>query len=149
MRIVLDTNVLARAVRPGSLAAKVLAQIISSPHLLVLSPVLLAEVARVLRYPRLRAMHGLDDAGIDAFVLHLQTAAIVVNVGPSDVVSVVPKDADDDWIIATAVIGAADVICTRDTDFDDAPVRTYCQQHGIRVLSDLALLNLLTASSGP
>lgn len=149
MRIVPDTNVLARAIRPGSLAAKVLSQIITGPHLLVLSPVLLAEVARVLRYPRLRAIHGLDDPGIDAFVSQLQAAALLVNVGPSNVVPVVPKDPDDDWVIATAVLGTADVICTRDTDFDDPPVQAYCQQHGIRVVTDLALLNLLAVSPGP
>ena len=148
MRIVPDTNVLARAARPGSLAAN-LSQVISGPHLLVLSPLLLSEVARVLRYPRLRAMHGLDDPGIDAFVLHLQAAAFVVNVGPSDIVPVVLKDPDDDQVIATAVVGKADAICTRDTDFDDPPVLAYCQQHGLRVLTDLTLLGLLTASPGP
>jgi putative PIN family toxin of toxin-antitoxin system len=148
MRVVPDTNVLARAARPGSLAAKVIAQI-TGPHQLVLSAVLLVEVARVLRYPRLRAMHGLDDQDIDLFVSHRQSAAFVVNIGPSDLVPVVPKDPDDDWVIATAVIGNAEVICTRDTDFDDPLVQTYCQQHGIRVMTDLALLNLLTASPGP
>jgi len=61
-----DTNVLARAARPGSLAARVLAQIITGPHLLPLSPVMLAKVARVLRYPRLLAMHGLNDQSIAA-----------------------------------------------------------------------------------
>jgi putative PIN family toxin of toxin-antitoxin system len=149
MRIVPDSNFLARAARSGSLAAKVLAQIITGPHLLIVSPALLAEVARVLRYPRLRALHGLDDQGIDAFVSSIQAAASVVTVGPSDVVPVVPKDSDDDWVVATAVVGTAEVICTRDTDFDDPPVRAYCQQHGIRIMTDLALLGLLTAPPGP
>jgi hypothetical protein len=94
-------------------------------------------------------MHGLDDHGINVFVAQLQAAAYVVNVGPGDVAPVVPTDPDDDWVIATAVVGAADVICTRDTDFDGPPIQTYCQQHGIRVMTDLALLNLLTTSPGP
>lgn len=149
MRIVPDSNVLARAARPGGLAAKVLSQIITGPHVLVLSPVLLSEVARVLRYPRLQTKHGLDEQGIDAFVLQLQMAASLVNVGPGEIVPVVQKDPDDDWVVATAVIGKADAICTRDTDFDDPPVLAYCQHHGIRVITDLSLLALLGTAPGP
>jgi predicted nucleic acid-binding protein len=149
MRIVPDSKFLARAARPGSLAAKVLAQIITGPHLLIVSPALLAELARVLRYLRLRALHGLDDQGIDAFVSSIQAAALVVTVGPSDVVAAVPKDPDDDWVVATAVVGTAEVICTRDPNFNDPVVRAYCPQHGIRIMTDLTLLGLLTAPPAP
>ncbi len=105
MRIVPDTNILARAARPDSLAAKVLTHVITGPHVLVLSPFLLAEVARVLRYPRLRAAYGLDDQAVDDYVLHLQGAAFVVTPGPGDLVPVVTKDPDDDHVLATAVVG--------------------------------------------
>jgi putative PIN family toxin of toxin-antitoxin system len=127
MKIVCDTNVLARAARGGSLAAKVVSRIIAGPDVLLLSPVILSEVARVLRYPRMLAMHGLDDKGIDEYVLHLQAAALLVNLDPSDIVPVVQKDPDDDNVIATAVVGRADVICTRDTHFSDPSVEAYCQ----------------------
>ncbi|HEX5273145.1 MAG TPA: putative toxin-antitoxin system toxin component, PIN family [Gemmataceae bacterium] len=149
MRVVPDTNVLARAARRGTLAARVIAQLLSAPHLLILSPALVAEMTRVLRYPWLRAMHGLDDPGIDTYVSQLQAAALVLSVGPGDIVPVVANDPDDDWVVATAVVGAAEVICTRDTDFDPPAVRAYCQQHGIRILTDLELLNLLAAPPGP
>jgi predicted nucleic acid-binding protein len=57
MRIVLDTNVLARAVTgPGGPAGELLRRV-QRDHLLVLSPFLITELARVLRYP------GADSAG--------------------------------------------------------------------------------------
>jgi uncharacterized protein len=149
MRAVLDTNVLARAARPGSFAATVLTELISGPHLLILSPWVLSEVARVLRYPRVLAMHGLDDQAIDAFVLQLQTAALVVDPAPTDIIPVVKSDPDDDHLIATAVVGKAEVICTRDKHFNDPAVRSYCQNQSIRILTDAdLLLQLRAASSG-
>src|SRR5436305_1568005 len=128
MHIVFDSNFLARAVRSGSLAAKTLALVVAGPHELLLSPFILSEVARMLRYPRMLAMHGLVDHAIDARVLHLQTAPMLVN--PSAIVPIVKRDPDDDQVVAASVIGKADVICTRDTDYDNQ-VRAYCQQHGI------------------
>jgi predicted nucleic acid-binding protein len=69
MRIVLDTNVLARAVRGGTgPAAELLGLVMVPPHTFLLSPFLLLELSRVLRYERLRKLHQLDDAQIDAYV---------------------------------------------------------------------------------
>jgi putative PIN family toxin of toxin-antitoxin system len=143
MRIVFDTNVASRAIRSGSLAAKLLSRIVTGQHILVFSPFLLSEIARALRYPRMLTMHGLDNEGIDAFVMSLQIGAFLVNPGLADIVPVVQKDPDDDHVIAAAVVGKTEVICTRDSHFDEPVVRAYCQQHGIRILSDLALLEEL------
>jgi predicted nucleic acid-binding protein len=64
MRIVCDTNILLRAfVTPGGSAAELLATI-ASEHVLVMSPYLLAELLEVLRRPKIRALHGLDEQGI-------------------------------------------------------------------------------------
>ena len=100
MRVVLDTNVSARAARPNSFAATVLSEIIAAQHFLILSPWMLSDLARVLRYPRMRAVHGLDDQAIDAFVLDLQKAAVIVNPGPSEIIAVVKNDPDDDNVVA-------------------------------------------------
>ena len=149
MRIVIDTNVLARASRGGTgLAAEVMRRVSVPPHVLIGSPFRLSELARVLRYPRMRKLHGLDDAEIDAYVQAVQSAALMVNLPPGIPAAVVPKDPDDDPIIATAVAGQAEIICTRDRHLWDANVQQYCTAHGIRILTDVELLQLLR-SQGP
>jgi predicted nucleic acid-binding protein len=55
MRILLDTNVLARAASgPPSLANELVTAATEPQHTLLLSPFLLAELSRVLRYDRLQ-----------------------------------------------------------------------------------------------
>ncbi len=141
MRILLDTNILARSARGGTgPAAELLRHAVAQPHVLIVSPFLLSELARALRYPRLRAVHGLDDAGIDTYVQNIQSAAVVVNPSASRAASVVPHDPDDDPIVATAVAGSVEVLCTRDRDLRRPEVRAYCTQHGIRIMSEVELL---------
>jgi hypothetical protein len=48
----------------------------------------------------------------------------------------VKKDPDDDNVIAAAIMGKAAVICTRDKDFDEPPIHAYCQQNGIRIMTE-------------
>ena len=69
MRVVLDTNILARsAYRLEGPAAEVLDRVCASPHLLILSPSILDELRRVLHYPRFRAFHLLSDEAIARFI---------------------------------------------------------------------------------
>ena len=62
MKIVLDTTILVRA-NEGSygLARERLTNIVESEHRLLLSNEMLHELARVLRYPRLREFYGLTE----------------------------------------------------------------------------------------
>ena len=85
MRIVLDTNILARAFTgPKGPAAEVL-RAIAPPHLLIVSPFLLAELTRALGYERMRRIHGRDDVGIAQYVLQIQEQALVVD-PPADAI---------------------------------------------------------------
>jgi putative PIN family toxin of toxin-antitoxin system len=149
MRILLDTNVLARAV-PGSRgpAREVLELLAVSPHVLVTAPPLLDELTRALAYPRLRAIHALDDARIAAHVRDVEAASLVVPLtAPS--VTAVQSDPDDNAVIAAAIAGQAEVICTRDRHFRRQDVLDFCAQHGIRIVDDLELLNELRGAAGP
>jgi hypothetical protein len=68
MRLVLDTNVLARVViSPVGLAAELFDRV-RIEHVLVSSSEMLAELSRVLRYKHLQKLHGLDELEIDEFV---------------------------------------------------------------------------------
>ena len=60
MKIVLDTTILVRAnERSHGLAREILTNIVESGHTLLLSNEMLYELARVLRYPRLREFFSL------------------------------------------------------------------------------------------
>ena len=78
MRVVLDTNILARSAysvaRP---AAEVLDRLGRPGHTLIASPFLLDEVGRVLRYPRLQRLHGLRSVEIDRFVTDVAAACLL------------------------------------------------------------------------
>ncbi len=143
MKIVLDTNVLARATpgKAGPAAALLLA--IRDPHQLVLSPYLLTELARVLHYSRVRSMHGMSDPQIDEYLVALQSNALIVDVSPLLAEQIVPNDADDDPIVATAVAGQANFLCTLDKHLRCQEVVDYCAGHDIKVVSDVKLLQLL------
>jgi putative PIN family toxin of toxin-antitoxin system len=143
MRVVLDTNVLARAiVGPNGPAAEVLLYCSMPPHVLIVSPFILSELARVLGYDRLRRLHGLPDAAIDQYVRDIQAMSLVV-LPPSELVPVVLGDANDDPVIQTAVAGGANALCTRDQHLLEPGVREYCRRLRIEVLNDIELLHRL------
>ena len=142
MRVVLDTNVLARAT-PGrsSPAQQLLLRLLSSDHTLIASEFLLDELGRVLRYERVRQIHGLDEAMIDKYVASIRSSSLIV-VLPTKAVRVA-ADPDDDPILQTAIEGRAEVICTWDRHLFAAAVQSYLAHAGIRVLRDTELLNEL------
>src|SRR5207237_1152289 len=105
-----------------------------TPHHLITSAPLLTELARILQYPRVRALHGLDDAGIQAYLQAVQAAALVV--APVSPPPVQTRDPADDLVIATAVAGQAEVLCTWDRHLHNPAVKAQCLAHGIRVLKD-------------
>jgi len=139
MRIVLDTNVLIRA-NPKSRgpARELLLKIISGNHVLVTSPFLLQELARVLAYPRIEARWRLRPEEIDEYVQILASASEVV--APAAGVPIVLKDADDDPVLYTAVAGKADVLCTLDAYFYEESVRSFAARMGFSIIDDTALL---------
>lgn len=142
MRVVLDTNILARAlVAPDGPARQVLLRLFEGPHVVIQSEAMLEELARVLRYPRLQKLHHLADADLDAFVDSVRRASEVVELAM--VLEVVPHDSDDDSVVATAVFGEADVLCTLDRHLFALDVVAYLAANGIQVLRDTDLLRQL------
>src|SRR5438067_307192 len=136
MRVVLDTNVLARAARGGTgPAAEVLRFIALPPHTFILSPFILSELSRALRYLRLRKLHGLDDQKIDAYVQSVQSAALLVNPPSAAAAFPVSTDPDDDPVIGAAIAGSADTLCSNDRHLHQTNVKAHCAAHGIQVLS--------------
>jgi predicted nucleic acid-binding protein len=79
MRIVLDTAILVRTnmKAPGP-ARSLLERIAARGHQLILSPFLLEETERVLNYPRMQALYGLNPAEISEHIDMLQEVAEIV-----------------------------------------------------------------------
>ena len=145
MRVVLDTNVLVRAVPGSSSPAREVLELVSvTPHVLVLSQPMLEEFVRVLGYERVRKLHGLDNAEATQHVTDVEAAAFIVPVVTG--VTAVTSDPDDNAVIATAIDGHAEIICTLDRHFRNPEVEAYCLNHGIQIMTDVELLDLLRQS---
>lgn len=139
MRVLVDTNVLARAAAgPPGPAYELVQHTTEHEHVLILSPFLLDELARVLRYPRMRPLHSLSDEEIEQFITDLVLVAYVVEPGGASLG--ISSDRDDDPILAAAYAGQAEVICTRDRHFHEPAVKEYCAANRIEILSDVELL---------
>lgn len=118
-------------------------------HVLLLSPFLVSELNRVLRYERLRPIHGLDDAAINQYVLDLVAVSEMVMPADSETAASVnvASDPDDDPVVATALTGKADALCTKDRHLLHPHVVAFCSAHRIDVIGDVELLKRLRASS--
>jgi putative PIN family toxin of toxin-antitoxin system len=147
VRIVLDTNVLVRAnpkAAPQGLARELLLASVSTPHTLILSAPILAEVRDVLAYPHVARRWPLSQSAIEQYLFLLEGAGVIVDV-PVDVPAIV-SDPDDDPILQTAILGHADVLCTLDAAFRHKVVEDVCRAHDIRILDDIALMHELRLS---
>ena len=104
-------------------------------HEVLVSPFLLAELQRVLAYPRLRAQHRLTAAGIRAFVADVQAVATVLDPVPSRAAGRVPGDRADEPILHLAEAAQADVLCTLDRHFAHPDVGRFCRARRIQILT--------------
>ena len=139
MRIVLDTTILVRANESShGLARQLLLDIVTSRHTLVLSSEILYELARVLRYPRMQALHGLPETRIYDYIGFLRNVSELVILNP--LLSIPIRDVNNVVVVQTALIGEADVICTKDEDFYDPALTRFLTRVGIAVMDDVTLM---------
>ena len=142
MKIVLDTSILVRANEHSfGLARDLLINIVESEHKLLLSNEMLHELARVLRYPRLRAFFDMSETQVFNYVGFLRESSEIITLDP--LVFAPIRDANDVIVMQTAIIGEADVLCTNDDDFFEKPASDYLSKLRIAVLSDISLMHRL------
>ena len=142
MRVVFDTNVLARAHQLASGPARQgLLLFTAGPHVLVVSQYLLQELRRILAYPRVLRSSGLTPADISEYLDYLASVSTLVH--PLPIPENIMRDQADEPVLGTALAGNADIICTRDADFFTEEVQRFCATRSIRILTDLDLLRLL------
>lgn len=149
MRIVLDTTILLRATEGShGPARELLLNLIAEKHALLLSNGMLYELARVLRYPRLQAFYGLSEERIYEYIGFLREAAETISLTPLFTSPI--RDVNDIIVVQTAVVGEADVLCTRDEDFYDPAITRFLDKVGIIVIDEVSLLNRLRSKKpGP
>jgi len=142
VRIVLDTTILVRAnERTHGLARDLLTTIVESEHRLLVSNEMLYELARVLRYPRLQAFYGLPENLVFDYIDFLRRSSELVILNPLIIAPI--RDVNDIIVMQTAIIGEADILCTKDDDFFEKPASDYLSRMGVAVLDDIGLMHRL------
>jgi len=139
VRVTPDANVLVRAhPRSRSTGRKLLVALIEGGHTLVLSNEIIAETIEVLRYPRLQKRFALTEEELYDYAQFLRQASQTVILSQPFLAPL--RDPDDLDILQTAERGAADVLCSNDSDFHDPAVVGYCAARGIEVSNENSLL---------
>jgi putative PIN family toxin of toxin-antitoxin system len=142
VKIVLDTTILVRATeRSHGLARELLTNIVEGEHRLLLSNEMLHELARVLRYPRLRDFYGLTEDLVFDYIKLLRRSSEIVTLDPLVIAPI--RDVNDIIVMQTALIGEAEILCSNDDDFFEHPASEYLHKMGIAVLDDIALMHRL------
>ena len=86
----------------------------------------------------MRALHGLSETRIYDYIGFLREVSQLVTLNP--LLSVPIRDVNDIVVIQTAVIGEANVICTKDEDFYDPDITRFLTKMGISVMDDVTLM---------
>jgi putative PIN family toxin of toxin-antitoxin system len=140
MRVLLDTNILARAAMgPPGPAHELFLRLTHREHVLLISQPLTDELARIMRYERVRNIHGMPDSEIDDYIAGIVLVAERID-SQAQTLPVVIADPDDDVVVATAIKGRADALCTLDRHLFQPAVVNHCRQQGVEVMADIELL---------
>lgn len=138
LRVVLDTNTLVSALAfPHGRIAPIWQRAIQRQYCLLLSPALAHELARVLR----DRFHW-DNEPLYRLIRLLARVGEVIQ--PSAVVPVIPRDSDDDQILACALAGRAHLIVSGDRHLLDL-----ANYQGIAIVRPMDFLRTLGAVSPP
>jgi len=133
-RVVVDSNVwISALLNPTGPPALVLAALEDGRFTLISSEPLLAEIPAVLGRPRIARKYGLGRPEGEALVARLRRRATVVY--PTGTLHLC-RDPNDDMVIETAALGAADTLVSRDDDIKgDERLATLLAAAGIEVLT--------------
>ena len=115
MKVVLDTNVFVSGLMfPGSVPGQFVAAWSEAQFEVVSSREQLAEIARVLTYPKIRRILNWDDHRIEQFIerFFLRVEVVELDVTPVEV----PRDPDDAPMLNTLIVAGADFLVTGDRD---------------------------------
>lgn len=142
VRAVLDTNVyVSGTILSRGVPYELLEAWRQRKFILVTSEAILAEIERVLRYPRIRQRYSITAQDVACLVDSLHADALVV---PGQVeVSRASDDPDDDKFLACALEAQAECIVT-----GDPHLLNLGPYHGIAIITPRELLERLASQPG-
>jgi uncharacterized protein len=115
VRAVIDTNVfISGLMLPKSTPGRIINAWRTGHFSLVLSEPMLAEISRVLGYPKIRKRIGWDNDTISRYVMLLRFEAEISDIRKT--AAHVPRDAKDNMVLATLLASQADCLVTGDAD---------------------------------
>jgi putative PIN family toxin of toxin-antitoxin system len=115
LRVVLDTNVyVSGTILPRGTPFEILEAWRWHEYILVTSEAIMAEIERVLRYPRIRDRYAVTEKDIARLLASLRAEALVTS-GDYEIRGVT-SDPDDDKFLACALEARANCIVTGDPD---------------------------------
>ncbi len=128
MKVVLDTNVLLSGLMyPGGTPGRIVAAWRRAEFDLVMTREQLAEIARVLSYPKIARVLCWDRETIERFLKQIYLRSSMVEL-PAEHGIAVPADPDDTPILASLVASGAECLVTGDADMlalkDHYPIMT-------------------------
>jgi len=137
IRVVLDANVLASSlINRGGVPGEILRRVFEDPEIVaVVSPEIVAEIRRILLYPRIAARARLTKPLIEDFIERFLGVAAMVPDRRSEGIS---ADPDDDKYLSVAREGVADFVVSGDHHLLD--LRFY---EGVRIVSPKRFLEVL------
>ena len=144
MRIILDTAILVRGHGSSKgLARDLLISTVESDHILLLSN----EMLYALRVGQSSALSANVGTPRPFRKTHLRLRRFPArgrrNCGPESLVADTDSRRKRHCRHQTAVIGEADILCTKDRDFFEPPAEGFLRKAGIAVLDDISLMRQL------
>jgi putative PIN family toxin of toxin-antitoxin system len=137
MRIVLDANVFISAViSPRGNPAQILRLWEQEELELVISPPILEELERVIRYPRIQERYDLAEEHVEQFLQLIGANAIMVK--PSEELEVIERDPSDNRYLECALAAGASYIVTGDNHLLDLE-----EYRGVVILNPAGFLALV------
>lgn len=137
MRVVLDANVFVSALISTTGAPKqIIALWQAEVFDLVISEPILAEIGRVMRYPKIRERHNLSEKALQQLLELLRKESRVVAAGKR--LSVSPDETDNRYI-ECAISGGAEYLVTGDKKH----LLPLGEHQGVRILTPAAFVALV------
>jgi putative PIN family toxin of toxin-antitoxin system len=141
-KIVLDTNILVSAlINPHGSPAQIIDYVFENRIRLFISPSIVAELGRVLSYPKLIKRHGLGKEKLKEFISDLLSIMLLIQ--GEETIKVITKDPSDNKYLSCALNAKADFIIS-----GDVHLLKLGEYRGIQIVTAAQFLDTMEREEG-